>query len=64
MRSIVKILIGTTNNVRLGRWSLKYDENVIQRVVSLANEDHCGCCEIKQSKEDEYYVPFVYNLLG
>jgi hypothetical protein len=28
----------------LGRWSLKYDEHQVNRVVHYANEDHCGCC--------------------
>ena len=50
------------NQIHLGRWSLKYDEKILNRVIFLANEDHCGCCEVK--KDDEYYIPFVYNLLG
>ncbi len=41
----------------LGRWNLKYDEKIINRIVSLANEDHCGCCDVKVS-EDNYYLPF------
>lgn len=41
----------------LGRWHLKYDEHTINRVVFLANEDHCGCCYV--DKIDEYYLPFI-----
>ena len=47
------------NPIYLGRWSLKYDERIVNRIVYLANEDHCGCCEIKYEKNDEYYYPFV-----
>ena len=42
--------------VVLGRWSLKYDEKTVSRVVHQANEDHCGCCYEK--KEEDYYRPF------
>ena len=27
----------------LGRWSLEYNQKVVGRKVSLANEDHCSC---------------------
>ena len=48
-----------TNPIILGRWNLKYDENLISRTVYLANEDHCGCCENKKKEDDEdYYMPF------
>lgn len=55
----------------LGRWSLKYDEHQVNRVVHYANEDHCGCCtngpskEIKHNnskrseKKTQYYIPFI-----
>lgn len=48
--------------INLGRWSLKYDEKILNRIVYFANEDHCGCCEVKKNNEDEYYLPFVFNL--
>ncbi len=64
MNSIRRIFTDSKNIIHLGRWSLKYDEHTLQRIVHLANEDHCGCCEVKMSKDDEYYAPFVYNLLG
>lgn len=47
----------TNYPVNLGRWSLKYDEKTINRIVHLANEDNCGCCEVKK-KDEEYYRPF------
>jgi len=64
MNSLRRIFTSSKDNIVLGRWSLKYSEEALQRVVYLANEDHCGCCEVKPNKEDEYYVPFVYNLLA
>lgn len=64
MNSLRRILFPPKQNINLGRWNLKYDEKILQRIVYLANEDHCGCCEVKYNKEDDYYVPFVYNLLG
>lgn len=40
----------------LGRWSLEFSQQKLNRKVDLANEDHCGCCddtkkEIKQSEK-------------
>jgi hypothetical protein len=52
------------SNIYLGRWNLKYDDSIINRVVRMANEDHCGCCHIKyNSEEEKYYLPFVYSIL-
>ena len=34
----------TTAPVTLGRWGIQYDEKVIARKITQANEDHCGCC--------------------
>jgi len=46
-----------TNNINknLGRWSLKYDENSIEKTVLLANEDNCGCCHEKQKSHISDY---------
>ncbi len=44
---------------RLGRWSLKYEESELWRVVRSANEDNCGCCEREKEVEEEYYKVFV-----
>jgi hypothetical protein len=35
----------TKSTAQLGRWSIQYDPNIIQRKVNQANEDHCGCCQ-------------------
>lgn len=29
----------------LGRWTIQYSDNVINRKIDQANEDHCGCCQ-------------------
>ena len=39
-----RLLPSMRSTPALGRWSLKYDEQVLQRVIDMANEDHCGCC--------------------
>lgn len=49
----------------LGRWSIQYDQAVIDRKIVQANEDHCGCCEsLKPLKpptkeSDDYLLPYV-----
>ena len=30
--------------VALGRWGIQYDKQIIDRKITQANEDHCGCC--------------------
>ncbi len=54
---IRRIFGGNLPNITLGRWSLKYDEKVINRIVHQANEDHCGCCQM--TLDEEYYLPFI-----
>ena len=34
----------TTAPVALGRWGIQYDKQIIDRKITQANEDHCGCC--------------------
>lgn len=49
------------NRIILGRWKIHHDEKILGRIVYLANEDHCGCCEIKEEFTKEnicYYTPF------
>ncbi len=52
----------------LGRWNIQYDEQIINKKVEQANEDHCGVCiinNIQQTKkisddyDDEYYKMFI-----
>ena len=49
-----------TAPVALGRWGIQYDEKVIDRKITQANEDHCGCCVVdvvvKKKKESEAEV--------
>lgn len=30
--------------IALGRWGIQYEAHIIDRKISQANEDHCGCC--------------------
>jgi hypothetical protein len=32
--------------ILLGRWSIVYCENKINKKIDLSNEDHCGTCNI------------------
>jgi hypothetical protein len=34
----------TQPKVLLGRWTVDYCENKINRKIDLSNEDHCGVC--------------------
>ena len=74
LASLLKSKIFTNNNIttKLGRWSLKYDENSIEKTVLLANEDNCGCCHEKQQSKicdydtnhiDEYILINIDNQL-
>lgn len=40
---------------REGRCKLKYEEQLINRCVLWANEDNCGCCEIDENLDDDFY---------
>lgn len=50
---------------KLGRWKIDYNHSVIHCKIDQANEDHCGCInefdkkdnEEKQ-KEEEYLLPY------
>lgn len=58
--NIFKNLFKKSNQILLlGRWKINHNDNIVNRVVYLANEDHCGCCEVKyDSKDEKYYLPF------
>lgn len=38
--------------IKLGRWNYNYDEKSLDRKVRLANEDHCGVCDIKDNSNN------------
>jgi len=61
MSWIKRFFNNSKNNIYLGRWNLQYDEKILNRIVFLANEDHCGCCQ--STIDDNYYAPFVYKLM-
>ena len=41
-------------NTQLGRWNYNYDETSLERKVRLANEDHCGVCDITNLSNDNH----------
>jgi predicted transcriptional regulator len=45
---------------QIGRWKISNNEKIISIKVNQANEDHCGCCNIKEqnNKKDDYYSYF------
>lgn len=32
------------DTIQLGRWTINYNENLLNRKIYLANYDHCGPC--------------------
>ena len=60
LRIIRNIIKGEASELpRLGRWSLKYEESELWRVVRSANEDKSVCSEREKEVEEEYYKVFV-----
>jgi hypothetical protein len=37
----------------LGRWGIQYDQRIIDRKITQANEDHCGCCVVDDSEKNK-----------
>jgi hypothetical protein len=37
----------------LGRWGIQYDQRIIDRKITQANEDHCGCCVVDETKKNK-----------
>jgi hypothetical protein len=48
-----------TPTVLLGRWSIVYCENKINKKIDLANEDHCGTCNIIPD-EEKYIKTYIF----
>jgi len=72
--SVSATTVATAAPVALGRWGIQYDQRIIDRKITQANEDHCGCCVVDDSekkkkereaavvryeKREEYLVPYV-----
>jgi hypothetical protein len=53
--SVVSRVFYPQSRTMLGRWGVEYREEIIQRKVYWANEDHCGPCgiELKPKKEGD-----------
>lgn len=50
-----------TEYIKNGRWKVTNDSSSIEIKVQQANEDHCGCCnveELKNDNTDDYYHSF------
>lgn len=45
--------------ILLGRWSIVYCENKINKKIDLANEDHCGTCNIIPD-EEKYIKTYIF----
>jgi hypothetical protein len=52
-----------TPTVLLGRWSIVYCENKINKKIDLANEDHCGTCNIIPDEEKFIKTYIFYEAL-
>jgi hypothetical protein len=52
-----------TPTVLLGRWSIVYCENKINKKIDLSNEDHCGTCNIIPVKEKDIKSFIFYETM-
>ncbi len=52
-----------TPNVLLGRWTIVYCENKINKKIDLSNEDHCGTCNIITDQEKDIKSFIFYEAL-
>jgi hypothetical protein len=49
--------------VLLGRWSIVYCEKTINKKIDLANQDHCGTCNIIPDEEKFIKTYIFYEAL-
>ena len=47
----VQRVIKPTPPLQLGRWQLNNTEEIIEKTIERANEDHCGTCVNPPKKE-------------
>ena len=73
IKRIISFYGKTKPSILLGRWSVQYDQRIIDQKINQANEDHCGCCvtestetkatslakKTRDEKRDEYLLPYV-----
>lgn len=48
----------------LGRWNYSYDENSLERKVRLANEDHCGVCDVRETQTEIDVFSYIADCCG
>ena len=48
----------------LGRWNYSYDEKSLDRKIRLANEDHCGVCDIRPTESDTDVFSYIADCCG
>jgi hypothetical protein len=52
--NFVKNFSSSKNKNYLGRWSITYCKNTLNKRVDLANEDHCGVCYSTKYHNDAF----------
>jgi hypothetical protein len=52
--NFVKQFASTNNKNYLGRWSITYCRNTLNKRIDLANEDHCGVCYSTKYHNDKF----------
>ncbi len=51
------------SKVLLGRWTIVYCENKINKKIDLSNEDHCGTCNIITDQEKDIKSFIFYETM-
>jgi hypothetical protein len=52
VNSIINIINSNDKKLMLGRWSINYCNNNINKKIDSGNEDHCGPCGQYSLKKD------------
>ena len=56
--NFIKSFSSCNNANYLGRWSITYCKNTLNKRVDLANEDHCGVCYSTKYHNDAFIKQF------
>ncbi len=62
LRSLFSKFRYSEKAVSLGRWNLDYCSVILNKKVTMTNEDHCGVCEstvIREKSEDSEENEFL-----